>query len=138
MATYTNAYEKLYENVKNHFTVADYNCTLGEYMLIKAKEKNASTSLPVSMQNNNTISAVISFVNDKLTIKNPPAKDKTIKAFPFRASAAAMLSAFITCGLIFTYGMIASSSVDTPSYIVEADVESENSESSQYTIEAHQ
>ena len=116
--TQTNAYDKLYENMKKRFTVADDagEYTLGEYMLKKASEKGAvsashaeKSNLPVARSNNEqrAITAIFSYVNDKLLIKKPPEKDKTIKAFPFRTSFAAFLSAAVTCSMIFSFGFLA-------------------------------
>ena len=132
----TDVYEKLYDNMKKRFTVADDSgeYTLGDYMLMKAgKSKSATAScanksnLPVARNHNEqrAITAIFSYVNDKLLIKNPPQKDKTIKAFPFRTSLAAFLSAAVTCSMIFTFGFLAikglaSSSVDDA--VVEVEV----------------
>lgn len=130
MASYKNAYDTLYTNMKNAFTVVNdgYESTLGEYMLRKAAEKNASSNLPVaSVAKDNAIAAVFSYVQDKLTVKTPPVKDKTMRAFPFRASLAAVLSAVVTCGLVVTYGVAASGSEDQGSYIAEIE-EVENSD----------
>ena len=43
-----NAYENLYENMKNRFTVVNDNCeyTRGEYMLMKAGMKKEASNLP--------------------------------------------------------------------------------------------
>ena len=76
------------------------------------KEETAeeSTILPVAAKNyaavgEKALSAVVSYVNDKLTIKEPPVKDKTIIAFPFRASASALLSAVACCALVLSIGI---------------------------------
>ena len=125
MTTYTNAYEKLYTDMKTAFTVINNGTesTLGEYMMKKASA-SVSSNLPVaSSVKDNAISAVFSYVNDKLTIKTPPVKDKTIRAFPFRASAAAMLSAVVTCGLLLTYGVAAISDNNDTSYVVDSATE---------------
>lgn len=103
-----NVYENLYNNMKNRFTVVNDNCeyTLGEYMLMKAGQKKTS-NLPAvrnSVSNQKPITAFFKYVNDKLTLKAPPAKDKTIKKFPFRTSAAAVLSAVVACTLAISYG----------------------------------
>ena len=47
-----NAYDTLYENLKNRFTVQNDNseCTLGEYMLAKAKKTTNKSSLPVAVR----------------------------------------------------------------------------------------
>ena len=88
----TNKYDVLYENMKNRFTVVSNGSeyTLGDFMRMKASggrtEKAKTSNLPVEVKNAGTraLSQIVSFVSDKLTIKNPPAKDKTIRSFPFR------------------------------------------------------
>ena len=105
-----NVYENLYENMKDRFTVinsgAEY--TLGEIMLIKAGKKKEGSNLPALRTNktseNNAIVTFFSYVNDKLTLKVPPAKDKTLKRFPLRTSLSAMLSAIVACSLVISYG----------------------------------
>lgn len=112
-----NVYDALYNSMKERFTIEDkathceYN--LGEYMLMKAgKKANMTSTLPAERNNTavvskNAISAVFSYVNDKLTLKAPPAKDKTIRRFPFRTSLAAVLSAVIACTIAISYGSAA-------------------------------
>ena len=55
MATSNNAYEQLYTNLKNRFTVVDGNeeCTLGEYMLNR-NCKEDSHALPMVTAAENT------------------------------------------------------------------------------------
>ena len=108
-------YEILLDTMKSRFTVECEmgDCTLGEYMLLKANEKKEVRALTVAeagalVKNEHGVPAIISYVNDKLTIKTPPVKDKTIKAFPFRASASAFLSAAVACAFIFSFGLIGS------------------------------
>jgi len=112
MAT-TNCYDRLYENMKNRLTVVegDSEYTLGDYMLKKAEHKKTQALLPVSERSFATkgeraLAMISSYVNDKLTIKKPPVKDKTIKAFPFRASASAILSAIVACSFMLCFGLI--------------------------------
>ena len=117
--TCTNAYETLYNNMKTKFTVANEKdeYTLGEYMLMKANqpasEKTATKSnLPVA-KNHATpvaISAFVTYVNGKLAVKKPPVREKVIKKFPFRTSAAAFLSALVACTLMISYALFATSS----------------------------
>lgn len=112
MATVNTVYDNLYNNIKNRFTVEEDNCeyTLGGYMLMKANEKKAKgANLPVAQvrPESRAISVIRNFINDKLTVKTPPEKDKTIKAFPFRTSIAACLSAILVCTVVFTYGLFA-------------------------------
>ena len=105
-----NAYEDLYINMKNKFTVTSGECeyTLGDFMRMKASASAPKTSnLPAvrTAAGANKIAAVFSYVNDKLTVKKAPVKDKTIRAFPFRTSAAAFLSAVVVCAMVFSYGL---------------------------------
>ena len=109
-----NVYETLYNNMKNRFTIEKNNCeyNLGEYMLMQAGKKIDKTSLlpaerSAALANRNAISAVFSYVNNKLTLKTAPAKDKTIRKFPFRTSIAAAFSAVIACALAISYGSVA-------------------------------
>ena len=115
--TTTNAYETLYNNIKNSLTIEDNNqeYNLGEYMLMKAskaKDDAANTpSLPIVAKNyaeigERALTMVVSYVNDKLAVKEPPVKDKTIIAFPFRASASALLSAVACCALVLSIGIV--------------------------------
>lgn len=110
----TNAYENLYKNLKNSMTIVENNkeYNLAEYMLMQANKETEEESiiLPVAAKNyaavgEKALSAVVSYVNDKLTIKEPPVKDKTIIAFPFRASASALLSAVACCALVLSIGI---------------------------------
>lgn len=109
--TSTSAYETLYTNMKKHFTVISENneYTLGEYMSMKADAKNAPASnLPAVRSNvldTRSVSAIFSYVNEKLTVKKAPVKDKTMRAFPLRTSMAAALSAVVACALIFSFGI---------------------------------
>lgn len=108
----TNVYENLYTNMKNRFTVVNDNreYTLGDYMLMKAGMKADRSSLPAvrsEASNDMAVSAFFKYVNEKLTVKAAPAKDKTIRRFPIRTSLAAVLSAVIACTLIISYGAVA-------------------------------
>ena len=110
MSTAT-VYENLYNNMKNRFTVVSENSgyTLGEYMLIKAGKKQENSKLPVTRSSASQDAAVVAFVkyvNDKLTVKTPAVKDKTIRSFPFRTAAAAFASALITCSLLISFGSV--------------------------------
>ena len=108
--TNMTAYDKLYMSMKNKFTVTADNCeyTLGEYMSKKANAKAEACNLPVAAVKTNqvsTISAIFSYVNDKLTVKKEPVKDKTMRAFPFRTSISACFSALVACAFIFSFGV---------------------------------
>lgn len=118
----TNNYDKLYENMKQRFTVTDNDAeyTIGEYMLVKANAKKIeNAALPIAVQSAVTRSEVamtniVSFVDDKLTIKQAPIKDKTIKSFPFRASASAFLTASVACAFLLSFALIGAKSLVTP------------------------
>ena len=119
-----NAYETLYTNMKNRFTVVNDNCeySLGEYMLMRAGKKKESSNLPAARScasSSTAISAFFKYVNDKLTVKKPPVKDKIIKKFPLRTSFAALMSAVVACTLLVTYGTVSIRSVtnDTPTTV---------------------
>ena len=107
----TTAYDTLYTNLKNRFTVQNDNseCTLGEYMLMKANEGKGKAALPVAVSDysgsKRVLQGLVAYVNEKLTIKKPPVKDKTMKAFPLRTSLASVLSALLICTLAVTYGL---------------------------------
>lgn len=115
MTSTTNQYDALYTNLKNQFTVI-YNgteCTVGDFMLMKANKKSES-NLPVATAHRNTsIATFVEYVNDKLTVKQAPVKDKTIKSFPFRTSFSALLSATAACALILSCGIFSLSGAKT-------------------------
>lgn len=122
-------YDTLYNNMKNKFTVVsdESEYTLGEYMLMKAKEQSGKSNLPVAHKSaNSAVVSILSYVNDKLTIKTPPAKDKTIKAFPFRTSFSALVSSLVACTFIFSFGIFGfrAMTAETGSFVV-ADAEDE-------------
>ncbi len=126
MAVVKNVYDDLYNNIKNKFTVEENNCeyTLGGYMLMKANEKknkNANLAITEIRRESHAVSAVMNYIADKLTVKNPPVKDKTIKAFPFRTSVAAFLSAILVSTVVFTYGLLTINNTDGAEIPVVAD-----------------
>ena len=146
--TQTNNYDKLYENMKQRFTVSADNqeFTLGEYMLMKAESKKTETvnsNLPVAVQTAMTrsemaMSNIVSFVDDKLTIKQAPVKDKTIKAFPLRASASAFLTAAVACAFVLSFALIGVKALSSPTpTTTEVNVETEQQDtvSISYTVE---
>ena len=116
MATSMNAYDRLYSNMKTRFTVVNGNneYSLGEYMLLKAGKKKESATLPATAATLKQLSPVrsfISYVNDKLMVKEAPAKDKVIRAFPFRTTAAAVISALLVCTFAVSYGLAGINSI---------------------------
>ncbi len=112
MIVASNVYDNLHNNIKNRFTVEDESgkeYTLCDYMLMKAnaKKESASLSVQVVKRDMSAVNAIINYVNDKLTVKAPPVKDKTIKSFPFRTSISAFLCSALMCTLVFAYGLVA-------------------------------
>ncbi len=119
----TSVYETLYTSMKNKFTVMNNNneYTLGEYMLMKANEDNSN--LPATVNNDKNTSAIssfISYINDKLTVKKAPHKDKTMRRFPLRTSLTAFLSAVVACFFVFSFGIISMKNVNDLPTTVEA------------------
>ena len=108
MTSVMNPYDALYTNLKNQFTVI-YNgteCTVGDFMLMKANKRSES-SLPIATTARTTsLSTIVEYVNDKLTVKKAPVKDKTIRSFPFRTSISALLSATAACALVLSCGIL--------------------------------
>ena len=107
----TNVYEDLYIKMKETFTIEkdnrEYN--LGDYMLMKAKEKQTKSNLPTTIASNTrpvALQSVFSYINRKLTIKEAPAPEKTIKAFPLRTALSAACSALLICTLMFSFGAL--------------------------------
>ena len=113
--------------MKQRFTISSEGgeYTIGEYMLMKADVKKNDATLPVALRSTATKSEVavanfVSFVNDKLTIKEPPVKDKTIKSFPLRASASAFLSAAVACAFVFSFALVGAKALSAPVSAAEA------------------
>ena len=112
MTAVTNPYDALYTNLKNRFTVINdgKEYTVGDFMLKKAgkSEKNTSALTVVNVApEHHAIATIASYVNDKLTVKNPPVKDKTIRHFPIKTSASALLSSVAACALVMSCGIFA-------------------------------
>ena len=112
----SSCYDKLYENMKARFTVVNENAeyTLGDYMRMQAaKKENRETAVAVrSSRNEGALVSVINYVTDKLAVKSPAPKDKTIRRFPVRASASAFLSAVAACSLVLSIGIIGARSLN--------------------------
>ena len=97
--------------MKQRFTVVngENEYTLGGYMLMKAKEKQAKSNLPTTITKSThpvALQSVLSYINRKLTIKEAPAPEKTIKAFPLRTALSAACSALLICTLMFSFGAL--------------------------------
>jgi len=112
MAAITNPYDSLYTNLKNRFTVIydGAECTVGDYLLAKAcKKQSSASSLAVRTTANrpNALTTITKYINDKLTLKSAPEKNKTIRRFPVRTSASSVFSAVAACALVFSFGVFA-------------------------------
>lgn len=117
MTTVSNPYDALYTNLKNRFTVIHdgKECTVGDFMLMKAGKAAKSSNLPVvtvADRTGTTLATIAHFVEDKLTVKNPPVKDRTIRRFPLKTSASALLSSVAACALVMSCGIFALSGGD--------------------------
>ena len=131
MTQTTNCYDKLYENMRQRFTISSDSAeyTIGEFMLMKADVKKAeNAALPVAVQtavtkSETAVTNIVSFVDDKLTIKQAPVKDKTIKSFPFRASASAFLTASVACAFVLSFALIGARTLSTPAPAVNEVIE---------------
>ena len=138
MTQTTNNYDKLYENMKQRFTISadSSEYTIGEYMLMRADlKKTENAALPVAVQTAVTksevaVTTIVSYVDDKLTIKQAPIKDKTIKSFPFRASASAFFTASVACAFILSFALIGARTLATPAPSVNEIVEQADTDAS--------
>lgn len=132
MARVTNPYDALYTNLKNRFTVIyeGAECTVGDYMLMKSGKQRKETNLPAApvhqAYEHRALVSIVDFVNDKLTVKNPPIKDKTIKRFPLKTSLSALLSSAAACALVLSCGIFALSGAKNTAPSAVADNESYN------------
>ena len=78
-------------------------------MLMKsraAKSEGKDLAIVPTYNRSNAIVNVMNYVNDKLTVKRAPERDKTLRAFPLRTSLAAFLSSVLVCTVVFTYGIL--------------------------------
>jgi len=146
----TMTYEQLYSNMVKKFTVEKDNTDykLGEYMLMKADARKVaeSSNLPVATHASSqtkAISAFFSYVSDKLTVKEAPVRDKTIRSFPFRTSIAAFCSALVMCAMVVccaAFGIINNSNgdsvVNADAYYEEITDNTENTYEVDYSIPA--
>ncbi len=114
MAHTTNNYDKLYMSMKENLTVANSDCTLGEYMLMKAAKRKEEATLPVALRpsatrSERTVALVCTYIEDKLTVNGEPEKDTVIRSFPLRTTLAAFLSAVVASTFILSIGLLGTS-----------------------------
>ena len=110
MTSVRNPYDNLYNNLKNRFTVVceGCDCTLGDYMLIKAGKRQMSESAlpaPVASERGISASDIVEYVASKLTVRQAPVREKTIRRFPLRSSMSAVFTAVAACALVFSFGI---------------------------------
>ena len=133
-----NNYDRLYNSMKESFTVENGDCSLGEYMLMKAAQKKSEAALPVALRpsatrSERTVAMICSYVEEKLTVKETPEKDTIIRSFPLRTSASALLSAVVACTFMLSFAFIGAkllapeSNIETVE-ITDAEEMQENSE----------
>ena len=96
--------------MKKRFTVVsgENEYTLGGYMMMKANEKQEKQNLPATITKNTPVAlgSFLSYINRKLSVKEQPAPEKTIKAFPFRTAFSAACSALVVCTLMLSFGTL--------------------------------
>ena len=112
MTSVKNPYDTLYNNLKDRFTVVyeGCDCTLGDYMLIKAgKNQTSASALPTTVSNerSTSITDIVDYVAAQLTVKSAPAREKTMRRFPLRSSMSAIFTAAAACALVFSFGIFA-------------------------------
>ena len=75
---------------------------------MKAKEKHGTSNLPATLESTRpmALQSILSYVSKKLTLKELPAPEKTIKAFPLRTAFSALCSALLICTLMFSFGAL--------------------------------
>ncbi len=138
MAMTENAYEVLYRNMKNRFTVVSGNneYTLGGYMRMKAKERTENTALPMDIQATHptALRTIASYINEKLLVKELPAPEKTTRAFPFRAALAALCSALLLSSVVISFAALPKNTESASSYSAsEQQKEEEEKKDERYT-----
>ena len=143
MTTVTMTYEKLYNNMANAFKVNNdpEHRPLGTYMLARAKAKKnealapSGSNLPATRDvKTSAISTVFSYVNDKLTVKEAPVRDRTMRSFPLRTSLTAFCSALVVCALVISccfFGLSSTVAGDDNTVITTSEAETENTETTE-------
>lgn len=98
---YANAYDKLYNNMKNKFTVVknDTEYTLGEYMALKAEnalnKRNANNETRIT-------STLFAYLGEKM---NASGTNRS-HAFPLKSLASACLCLMVVSALFFSFGKV--------------------------------
>ena len=140
MTSVKNPYDTLYDSLKDTFTVSvdGCNCTLGDYMLIKAgKRQTSESSLPAtaSADKGGSIGGIVGYVASRFTVKDAPVREKTIRRFPLRSSVSAIFTAAAACALVFSFGIfsLTGSGVISPYTADSSEVEIAESEDIELT-----
>ena len=104
-------FEYISEEMKDLFAAADLVISRAGANsiceLLALRKPHILVPLPATAsRGERAVASIVSFVNDKLTIKKPPVKDKTIRAFPFRSSMSAFLSAVAACSFLICFCVV--------------------------------
>ena len=104
---YANAYEKLYDTMKNRFTVIKDNSeySLGEYMALKSANAQAKAEEAEKTNMKNTVSSFFTYLREKFEEKKT--QPKVRRAFPLRSFASACLCALVVISLTLSFDAFA-------------------------------
>lgn len=127
---YSNSYEKLYENMKNKFTIVKNNkeYTLGEYMTMKIDVAQKTAKNDEKSNAKHTVSSFLSYISTKITER----KERGPQAFPVRSLASACLSLFVVCALVFSFSAI---SVPNDDAAISVNIEDGEQDDNKQTLE---
>lgn len=127
---YANAYEKLYDTMKNRFTVIKDNSeySLGEYMALKSANAAAKAEEAQKTNMKNTVSSFFTYLREKIEQKK--AQPKVRRAFPLKSFASACLCALVVTALTLSFDAFATMASESTAPVV-AD---ENAEDEQETL----
>lgn len=111
MATSVYTYDALLTSMQNRFTIVKDNCTytLGGYMRTKAAEKTKGRNLPASVAHAKAPVAVrqlLTYVSDKLAVKQTPPPERTLTSFPFRTALTSLAAALVLCTTVFAFARV--------------------------------
>ena len=104
---YANAYEKLYDTMKNRFTVIKDNSeySLGEYMALKSANAAAKAEEAQKTNMKNTVSSFFTYLREKIEEKK--SQPKVRRAFPLKSFASACLCALVVTALTLSFDAFA-------------------------------
>ena len=127
---YSNSYEKLYENMKNKFTIIKNNneYTLGEYMNMKIEIAQKSDKNDEKNNAKHSVSSFLSYISSKIS----KIKERGLQEFPVRSLASACLSIFVVCALVFSFSAV---SVPNDDSAIPVSMEDDKNDDSKQTLE---